>query len=72
MPLSLAQLAAARDALVTARSAGVRRFRDQNGEEVEYRSDSEMARALAALDAEIAGVQAKPPNTILFKTSKGL
>jgi hypothetical protein len=45
---------------------------DQNGEEVEYRSDSEMARALAALDAEIAAKSARPANTIHFKISKGL
>ncbi|SIT10420.1 hypothetical protein SAMN05421759_11621 [Roseivivax lentus] len=72
MALTLAQLTAARDALMTARASGARRYRDQNGEEVEYRSDTEMARALAALDAEISAVTRRPPSTILFRTSKGL
>lgn len=72
MALTLAQLTTARDALLTARASGVRRVRDQNGEEVEYRSDSEMARALAALDAEISAATRRPPSTILFRTSKGL
>ncbi|MEC5321761.1 phage head-tail joining protein [Aurantimonas sp. A3-2-R12] len=69
MAVSLADLVAWRDALFEARLQGVRRVRDQNGEEVEYRSDREMAAALAAADAAIAG---KRPSTILFKTSKGL
>ncbi len=69
---TVAGLTAMRGELLAARTQGVRRFRDQNGEEVEYRSDSEMARALGALDAEIAAAQSKPPSTILFKTSKGL
>ena len=32
----------------------------------------DQTRALAALDAEIAAAQSRPPSTILFKTSKGL
>ena len=47
-------------------------FRDQNGEPVTYKSDSEMARALAALDAEIAAASKRPASTILFRTSKGI
>ena len=69
---TLAELTKMRADLFAARAQGVRRFRDQNGEEVEYRSDSEMARALAALDAEIAAAQSRPASTILFRTSKGL
>ncbi|MGK9052125.1 phage head-tail joining protein [Neorhizobium petrolearium] len=68
---TLAQLKAWRDALFAARLQGVRRVRDQNGEEVEYRSDSEMAAALRAVDAEIARLKRRPPSTILFRTSKG-
>lgn len=70
--MTVAELQKMRADLVAARARGVRRFRDANGEEVEFRSDSEMARALAALDAEIAGATARPANTILFKMSKGL
>ncbi|MCM2562497.1 hypothetical protein M8756_10090 [Lutimaribacter sp. EGI FJ00015] len=69
---TVAELSKMRADLHAARMSGARRFRDQNGEEVEYRSDSEMARALAALDAEIAAAQSRPPSTILFRTSKGL
>lgn len=69
---TVAELQKMRADLLAARAGGIRRFRDQNGEEVEYRSDPEMASALAALDAEIAAQSARPANTILFKTSKGL
>ena len=56
-----------------ARAQGVRKLRDQNGEEIEYKSDGEMARALAALDSEIAAMTSGPrPSTIRFSTSKGL
>lgn len=70
--MTVAELQSMRAALVAARARGVRRYRDSSGEEVEYRSDSEMSRALAALDAEIAGTMTRPANTILFKTSKGI
>ena len=72
MALTLDQLTQARDALLTARAGGVRRFRDQNGEEVEYKSDAQMAAALAALDRQIAqAVGRATPHTITFRTSKG-
>ncbi len=70
MALSLSELTAARDSLFQARSQGVRRVKDQNGEEVEYRSDAEMRAAIAALDAEIAAAVRRPASTILFRTSK--
>lgn len=72
MALTLATLQSARDALLKARASGIRRVRDQNGEETEYRSDSEMARALAALDSEIAALNGKPPTIFHFQTSKGV
>jgi hypothetical protein len=72
MAATLQQLQDWRDRLFESRLSGVRSVRDQNGEEIAYRSDAEMARALAAADAAIAAVQYTPPNTILFKTSKGL
>lgn len=72
MALTLGELTAARDTLFKARSGGVLTYRDQNGELVTYKSDSEMARALAALDAEIAAASRRPASTILFRTSKGI
>lgn len=63
----------ARERLQDARYQGVLTFRDQNGELVTYKSDSEMAAALTAIDAEIARLQGRAPaSTILFRTSKGL
>jgi hypothetical protein len=62
-----------REALFEARMNGVRSFRDQNGEEVTYSSDREMAAALAAVDREIQVITGgRPPFTIIFRTSKGL
>ena len=66
-------LLAMRDRLLDARFRGIRRVRDANGEEVEYRSDSEMAAALVALDQEIKRRSGNQPvTTIRFSTSKGL
>ncbi|WP_435594221.1 phage head-tail joining protein [Rhodovulum tesquicola] len=45
---------------------------DSNGESVSYKSDSEMARALAAIDAEIESMHRRPASRILPQTSKGL
>ncbi|MDT8858020.1 hypothetical protein RNZ50_23910 [Paracoccaceae bacterium Fryx2] len=69
---TLAELQAFRSRLQDARYSGVRRVRDSGGEEVEYRSDSELARALSALDAEIAAVQSRPASIRYIQTSKGL
>jgi hypothetical protein len=69
---TLQQLQAWRDSLFEARLSGVREVQDQNGERIRYATDSEMARALAAADAAIAGAHRTPVNTILFRTSKGI
>ncbi|OJF91506.1 hypothetical protein AX761_22215 [Rhizobium sp. 58] len=62
-----------RDALLEARLGGIREFRDQNGETVVYKSDTEMAAAIRAADAVISSLSSgRSPNTILFKTSKGI
>lgn len=71
--LTLSDLQSLRDALIRARLGGVREVTDQNGESITYKSDSEMARALADVEARIAAMQSggTAPNTIRFKTSKG-
>jgi hypothetical protein len=69
---TLADIIKWRDALIEARLSGVREVQDQNGERVTYKSDSEMARAIAAAEAAIAAATRRPSSTILFKTSKGL
>lgn len=70
---TLSELQAWRDELVKGRLAGVRRLRDSNGEEVEYRSDREMAAAIAAADRAIAEASGqRAVLSVRFKTSKGL
>jgi hypothetical protein len=70
---SLADLQQWRADLFKARAQGIRSLRDQNGEEVAFTSDREMAAALAALDREIASLTVgQPPKSIIFRTSKGL
>lgn len=59
-----------RDALFAARMRGVRSVRDQNGEEITYSSDREMAAAIVACDRALTG--GGSPTTIIFRTSKGL
>jgi len=69
---TLAQLQDWRDRLKDARYSGVRRVRDSNGEEVEYRSDIDLTRALAAVESEIAGAS-RPRQSIIYPlTSKGV
>jgi len=68
--LTLSDLQAARDGLVRALATGERRVRDQNGEEIEYRSVFEMQRAMGVIEGRIAAMQSAPPNVIRFKTSK--
>lgn len=53
MAHSLAALIKFRDDLIAARLGGIRSLRDQNGEEVEYKSDAQMAAALAYVEGLI-------------------
>lgn len=69
---SIDDLLAYRRALQDARFSGIRTVRDQNGEEVTYRSQSEIERAIAALDSEIATLQRGRSSIIRPMTSKGL
>ena len=70
---SLSDIIAWRDALQQARLGGVREFRDSNGETVIYKSDTEMAAALAHAESLIdAAHRGSPISTIRFSTSKGL
>lgn len=70
--VSLDTLTGWRDALLEARLSGVRSVKDQNGETVEYKSDSEMATALAAAESAIAAASRSAPKTIYLSTSKGV
>ena len=58
-----------RDRLIQARLSGARRVRDSDGSEIEYKSDSELARALGYVETLLI----QPPiKAIRFTTSKGL
>ncbi len=65
-------LRAWRSALWSARMNGLREVEDQNGERVSYKSDAEMARAIAAADAEIAAIERPRVSTVIFRTTKGV
>lgn len=61
-----------RENFLDARFSGVRAVRDRDGSEVTYRSDAELARAIAAVDLEIAALTARRSTLIRFQTSKGV
>jgi hypothetical protein len=69
--LNLTQLCELRVKLIRARANNVRTVRDQNGEEITYKSDREMAAALAYIESLIAAKRSGTANVIKFKTSKG-
>ncbi len=53
------------------RAEGVRSLRYSDGKELEYRSDAELAAAIADLERQIAGANASA-KVVYFSTSKGL
>lgn len=62
-----------RDNLRENRASGVMEFEDQNGERVRYKSDQQMAAALADLDRQIAEIHGRAtPSSFHFQTSKGV
>lgn len=72
---ALADLLTKRAALIAARSSGMLRttFRSGGTERTaEFKSDAEMAAALAALDREIAALKGQRINTFLPTFSKGI
>jgi hypothetical protein len=71
MALDSTALALLRDALIRARANGLREVEDQNGERIAYKSDREMAAALADVEARIAATQSGTvTNVIRFYNSK--
>lgn len=70
---TLDELRAQRDALVQTRRQGVRAVQYDDGKRVEYRSDAELAAAIAEIDREIAAALGTRRRTrFVFQTSKGL
>ncbi|MDI6025243.1 hypothetical protein QBK99_03340 [Corticibacterium sp. UT-5YL-CI-8] len=72
MAASLSQLIIWRDSLIESRMSGVYSVTDQNGERITYRTDGEMARAIAAAESMIAAVGRPRGGTFRVQTSKGL
>lgn len=70
--VSLTQLTAWRNELVELRASGIRRVVHQNGQTLDYKSDTEMAAAIAALDAQISAATRDGAGRFTFQTSKGL
>ncbi|MCE0742902.1 hypothetical protein LWC05_03220 [Acetobacter sicerae] len=70
---SVTTLITMRDALVKARLSGLTRITDQNGESVEYKSDSDMAAALASVNRLIlqATLGGAAPGISTIRTMKG-
>lgn len=67
------ELQAFRARLQESRYSGIREVRDANGETVSYKSDGEMARAIAAIDSEIARAAGTKSGGLAYpQTSKGL
>lgn len=72
--MTVAELQEQRAALVAARNTGALRttFRSGGTERTtEYKSDAEMASALAAIDAEIARISGTRTSSIRLTLSKG-
>ena len=69
---SLADIQRYHGELLDCRYNGVRRTRDSSGEEIEFRSDAELARAIAAVERQITDIARRRPTTVRFSTSKGL
>ncbi|MGV8987124.1 MAG: phage head-tail joining protein [Cypionkella sp.] len=70
--LTIAQVTALRDELVDLRVSGVRVITHQNGQSAIYKSFSEMAAAIAAIDSQIAAAGQSRVGRFTFNTSKGL
>lgn len=71
MAVTVTDLQTLRDALLEARLRGVREVTDQNGEQVRYATDAEMARALADVESRILAMQRGDINQLKFCVSKG-
>lgn len=66
-----AELAARLEALRKARASGVRKVK--HGErEMEYRSDAELAAAIADLERQVAAASQVRAKTIVFTMNKGV
>lgn len=71
MSIPTAEMIALRDKLILERARGVRSLQ-MGDEKVEFRSDAEMAAAIADLELRINRASSRRPATVRFSSSKGL
>jgi hypothetical protein len=67
---TLADLTSQLDKLRMARASGLRSIADGD-QRIEYKTDAEMASAIAAIEQQIAAIGGKPIRTVRIATSKG-
>ena len=65
------ELQARLDKLRLKRATGIRAT-ESDGDRVEYRTDSELAAAIADLERQLAATSSQRIHTVMFSTSKGL
>ena len=71
MALGTEDLTSMRDELVRARASGTKTVQYSDGRRVEYKTDAEMASAIADLEARIRRASNPSHGVVRFKTSKG-
>lgn len=72
MSIDKAKLEEMRDILLVSRASGTRLVQFGDNHRVEYKTDAEMAAALADLDRRISLISRPKAKAIRFGTSKGL
>ncbi len=72
MGIAADELEAMRDELMRARASGTRSVRFSDGRAVEYKTDGEMAAAIAAIDRQIAQARSPRAGGLAFSASKGV
>jgi hypothetical protein len=68
---TLSELQARLEALRATRASGERSI-EYEGTRVEYRTDGELATAIADLEQQIAAASGRRSKTVYFSTSKGI
>jgi hypothetical protein len=72
MMATLSELQSRLDTLRAARAGGVQDVRTSDGRQLTYKTDGQMAAAIADLERQIAALTTTPVTTVLVTASKGL
>ena len=68
---TVAEMQTQLDVLRKARASGVRKVEGPDNRSVEYKSDAEMAAAIADIERRITGASGRPIRTVYFNSTKG-